>query len=201
MNNNFAKQFYLAFALICSLTASSASAVIYLTGSFSTSTSNVPLQTYDSNGASGTIAFDVGPYLRLGYTHKQQFDVTEGYKETKDDAGTEGFTYFKNKLQKVSNSVDVTIILYRGDFFMPYLMAGAITKHYYYDYTEGDANLKADAPYGPVLNLGAGIGLRLNREFSLKITYLVSPGIYQEPNGEEKSVYDKYTEVGLTYQL
>ena len=61
------------------------------------------------------------------------------------------------------------------------------------------AALLASFP-GP--NLGAGVGLRLNKEFTLKLSYIASPGASRKPFDEEsKSVWDKKVTMGLTYQL
>ena len=49
---------------------------------------------------------------------------------------------------------------------------------------------------------GLGMGIRLHRNFSLKLSYTVSPGIKQEnPNEDPRAVIDSYSSVGISYNL
>ena len=52
-------------------------------------------------------------------------------------------------------------------------------------------------------NLGLGVGIRLNKDFTLKISHLVSPGQADDPfdDQEPRTVLDRSTSVGLTYQF
>jgi hypothetical protein len=182
------------------LLSSYASAVVFLEGSFTTSSNNVPYQTYEARGGSGSIAFGLGQYLRLGYTHRQDYKGNEGYNATVS-GDTVTFSYFINKTTETSNSLDLTIILYAGETFVPYLLAGGVVKRYDVAITQNNETRTGSYPNPLEPNLGAGLGFRLNQEFTLKFQYLVSPGKYQEPGGEEIGVWDRYSEVGLTYEL
>lgn len=190
-----------AAALVASaaLTAMPASAVIYLSIGGSASQNNVPYSTYNSIAGSGSIAFDLGRYVRLGYTHRQEYQTTEGWAK---DEGSENYSEFFNLTHLTSNSVDLTVILYEGELFVPYLLGGGVLKTYRFESRKGDVREKSDPlTMPPVPNLGAGVGIRLNRDFTLKLSYVASPGYTQEPDGEIRGTWDKYTTLQISYQL
>lgn len=188
-----------AFVAFAALTAEPAQAVIYLSIGGNASQNNVPLSTYNSVAGSGSIAFDLGRYVRLGYTHRQEYQTTEGWAK---EAGSEEYVEFYNLTHVTANSVDLTVILYEGDLFVPYLLAGGVVKTYRFENRKGGVTEKSDPlTMPPVPNLGAGVGIRLNRDFTLKLSYVASPGYSQEPNGEIKGTWDKYSTLQLTYQL
>jgi hypothetical protein len=196
------RTFFIFFTIV---SAKPALAEIYVTGSVSYSSSNVPLQTYESRAGSASLGVDILRYLRVGITHRQEQKVNSGWErpDSEEESATTQYSQFQNTTYIISNSLDLTLILYEGQFFVPYLSAGAVIKHY--DYTvqkeseEKPGRLRYVTP--PVPNLGAGIGMRLNRQFTLKVSYSASPGIYQEPNGVKRGVWDKYTSLALTYRL
>lgn len=193
-------------AVVVGLTLGSTSghAEVYITGSVSASNSFVPLQTYQSNSASGSIAVDLGNYMRIGYTHKQESQEADGYKDVSERTGVAN-TYVKSytKAHIISNSVDLTLILYDGAVLFPYLNIGVIVKNSRFVFQEGDQQPEViQVPAAPAANLGMGLGIRLNRDFSLKITYLVSPAETYDPVQEKaKVVLDRSTSLGLTYQF
>ena len=197
---------FLAVALLLGA-SSSAYGTVYVTGSVSASTSNVPLQTYESQAASGSLGIDLGSYIRLGVTHKQEFQISSSYKDTSTEAGSTAtapnYVEVYSRTHIVSNSLDLTLILYEGQVFLPYLTLGAVVKNYRFDtQEEGQASELRKGSVGPVPNVGGGIGFRLNKDFTLKFAFTASPGLAQKP-GEEKatSTWDRNTSVGLTYQL
>ncbi len=184
--------------------SSSAFSTVYVTGSVSASTSNVPLQTFESQAGSGSLAVDLGSYIRLGVTHKQEFQSSSGYKDTATEiAPTPNYVEVYSRTHIVSNSLDLTLILYEGQIFLPYLTLGAVVKNYRFDsQEEGQLSQTKKGSVGPVPNVGGGIGFRLNKDFTLKFSFTASPGLAQKP-GEEKatSTWDRNTSIGLTYQL
>ena len=191
---------YAAALVACTaLTAIPARAVIYFSIGGSASQNNVPLSTYNSVAGSGSIAFDLGRYVRLGYTHRQEYQTTEGW--TKED-NSDNYIEFFNLTHVTSNSVDLTVILYEGELFVPYLLGGGVLKTYRFENRKADIREKSDPlTMPPVPNLGAGVGIRLNRDFTLKLSYVASPGYTSEPNGEIKGTWDKYTTLQLSYQI
>lgn len=181
------------------LTSQSAYGVVYFTLGGSQSQNNVPYQTYVSRAGSASIAVDVGEYFRIGYTHRQEFSNNYGYKVSASDPSV--YTEFLSQTKVVSNSVDLNIILYAGDLFIPYLSAGAVVKSYRSDMSSVDGTETASITLPPVPNLGGGVGVRLSRSFSLKLSYMVSPGVRQEPGGIQEGILDTYSQLGVTYQL
>ena len=145
------------------------------------------------------MAVDMGEYFRIGYTHRQEFSNNYGFKTSTTDPST--YTEFLSQTKVVSNSIDLNIILYAGDLFIPYLSAGAVVKTYYSAFSSIDGAESASITLPPVPNLGGGVGVRLSRSFSLKLSYTVSPGVRQEPGGIQEGILDTYSSLGITYQL
>ena len=196
--------------LAATLLAPRADAAIYITGSVAASTSNVPYQTYETSYGSASLSFDIGPYLRLGYTYSQEFSVQDGYTESADSAtANDGkiepseAIHALTRSTVTAHSVDLTIILYQGQVFMPYLMAGVIKKIFRFETQTGDTEPVINGGVMPfVPNLGAGLGLRLNQNFMLKLSYLASPGVMEKPeDSEPHTIWDRKLTVGLTYEI
>lgn len=177
----------------------SAQAMVYFTLGGSQSRSNVPYQTYVSRAGSASVAMDVGPFFRVGYTHRQEFSNNTGYRALVSLPGYYG--QYVSQTRVISNSIDLNMILFAGDLLIPYLSAGAVVKSYSSSVETLEGNDSDSFKLDPVPNLGAGVGIRLNREFSLKLSYTVSPGKKQEPGGEREETLDNYTQLGVTYQL
>lgn len=190
-----------------------AEAAFSISSSISTSTSNVPFQTYESRYGSGSLGIDLGRLIRLQYTHSQEFSVSNGYKDptTKSTTAASGAAPSdtcetciptRSSTHVIGNSLDLQIVLYEGVLFMPYITGGAIVKLYKFENFEGDQVSRNQGGMGPVPNLGAGIGFRLNKDFTLKLTYIASPGLAQT-KGEDlpHGVWDKRLTLGLSYQI
>ena len=115
---------------------------VYVTGSVSASTSNVPMQTNESQAGSGSLAVDLGQYIRIGLTHKQEFQVSSGYKDTSEADTTSttetpaNYVEVASRTHVVSNSLDLTLILYEGQIFLPYLTIGGVIKNYRFETEE-----------------------------------------------------------------
>lgn len=189
------------FAILAGILVASQSAfgVVYFTLGGSQSQNNVPYQTYVSRAGSASVAVDVGEYFRVGYTHRQEFSNNYGYKASTNDPSL--YSEFLSQTKVVSNSVDLNIILYAGDLFIPYLSAGAVVKSYSSEMSSIDGTESSRITLPPAPNLGGGVGVRLSRSFSLKLSYMVSPGVRQEPGGIQEGILDTYSQLGITYQL
>ena len=213
------KHVFIAFVSALALSPSAARAATYLTGSVSATTSNVPYQTSQSNYGSASLGVDLGRYIRLSLTHSQQFEVTEGYKE-RDDNGADAtpdtnagsdddptnddqLEKFSNRTHVIGNSVDLQLILYEGQVFVPYLSGGLILKSYHFVSKEdGEEDSVKSIKNIPGPNLGLGLGMRLNKQFTLKLSYIASPGMTRKPFDESaRSVWDKKVTMGVTYEL
>lgn len=168
----------------------------------SANNNNLGLSNQDSRSASASVAVDVGQYLRLGVTHRQGFIKMEGYRYNEL---VNKYFYIEEKTHSIANSLDLTIVLYYGEIFVPYIQIGLVKKEYritsFLDDEEG--SVTNFVSMRPVPNGGIGIGVRLDQNFSLKFSYTVSPGVRQlHPNLEpETGVLDTYTSVGISYQL
>lgn len=180
-----------------------AHATVYITGSVSDSSSNLSTQTYQSVAASGSLAVDMGRYMRIGITHKQEQQKSEGYKDIAEEGQPAQYVPVTSRTQITSNSLDLTLILYEGAVMMPYLNIGAIVKNYNISEIQAGVEKRVTGVSGPMPNLGLGVGIRLNKDFTLKISHLVSPGESDDPfdDKEARTVLDRSTSVGLTYQF
>lgn len=196
----------LVFTLTCLAFPGFAQAAVFVTGSVNQASSNLGLQSSVTRGGSASVDLGLGRYVRVGVTHQQSFKESEGHSENKDIAEDDPDRYveFSSKEHILANSVDFTFILYEGELIVPYLKAGAIWKSYFVERVEDGV---ADDPIevrnaGPFPNLGAGVGLKLNRQFTLKLFHKASPGFVYDP-AEDKtvSVWDRETTIGLSYQL
>lgn len=191
-----------------------AQAAVYVSGSISTSTSNVPFQTFESRYGSGSLGIDLGRFIRLGYTHSQELSITDGFKNPGGQSQSRGDIISdkvdtcescietRSSTHVIGNSIDLQIILFEGQLFMPYITGGAIVKLYRFENLESGQLTRNEGAVGPVPNLGAGLGIRLNKDFTLKLTYIASPGLAQT-KGEElpHGVWDKRVTLGLSYQI
>ena len=192
--------------LASGLIAQNAFAVVFINGSVSQSSQNAGYLTHETN--SGSAGFDVslGTYVRVGLSHSQQFAVSSGWvlqDEAEDDSDAEAYDEYTSRTHAWANSVDFTFILYEGQFVVPYLKAGLVWKTYIIEEDQaGDVSKDGYRNQGPWDNLGAGVGFKLNRQFTLKLFYNTSPGIQAVP-GEDKvrTVRDKKATVGLEYKL
>lgn len=186
-----------------------ASAGAHLTLGGSSTISNAGYQKIESGAASGGLAFDLGEYFRLGYTYRQELAITSGYIEAKDDngvvikdaAGDTTYEKFLNKSRVVSQSVDLTIVLYAGDIFTPYIFAGIVNKSYDIEnQTEGEPVEHTRLSF-PSPNGGAGMGIRLNQKFTLKLSHTISQGVKQLPGQKAEGTLDTYSQIGISYSL
>ena len=207
---------------LCALTlafAAPAQAAVYLTGSVAGSTSNIEYQTYQSQYARASLAVDLGHYLRLSYSYSLENSNNNGYTDPRTDdelksanatrananndpTDDNNLVAYSTRSHVVGNSVDLQVVLYEGDIFIPYIMGGVIykTTTVVTEQDGKDPQVSQGGGLGP--NLGAGLGIRLNRAFTLKLSYIASPGATRQPgDAEKKKVWDKKVTLGLSYQL
>ncbi len=190
----------MAFILM-SLLSSPASAALHFTLQGSASDSHLGLQTQATRSASGSIAADLGSYFRIGITHREDVSNQAGHTEKNDGSG---YYYSKTRTNLAANSVDLTVILYYGELFVPYIMGGAIKKEYVTSFTfEDGQTVSSRTPLPVAPNAGVGLGIRINRDFSLKLSYTVSPGYAQDGPEDTvgRAILDRMTSVGITYDL
>lgn len=179
---------------------------VFVSGSISSASFNNGLQTQESAGGSGTVGFELGQYIRLGYTHKRQIQTREGWM-----GDTEGECVFPDTLDTciefkestyvIADSLDLTLVLYNGELIAPYLLGGLILKTIDYKINRADGKRDHVRGFAPGPNLGGGLHIRLNRKFALKLQYTVSPGKVHRPDRTERDVWDRDASLGLTYQL
>jgi hypothetical protein len=204
---NFVSRIGKATAFFCvafaGLWSGSAFGVVYVTLGGSQSSNYVGYQTFESRAGSASVALGLGDLMRVGLTHRQEFQYREGFFEDTEAPGT--FGVFNSLSRVVSNSVDLTVILYAGDVFVPFVSAGGVRKLYINKVIvdrSGAVETDSSKQWGPIQpNLGVGLGIRLNQRFSLKLSYTVSPATTQMPGQEARAILDNFAEVGLTYQL
>lgn len=190
---------------------------VYVTGSVSTATTNVALQRSESQYGSASLDMDLGRYVRIGYTYGVEVSRMKGYKDptANESTGAADPEYCSNTCASVytnekvvSHSLGLTLVLYEGQIFMPFIMGGGMFKIVTLDSVDIDprdpSQLKHTRSITPIPGpyAGAGMGIRINREFSLKFTYQISQGMVRQLGDSEiKRVWDPKTTVGLSYQL
>lgn len=175
---------------------------VHFTLQSSLSENNLALTTQNSRSGSASVAFDLGTYFRIGVTHRQAISQKKGYVNI---ATTESPVYIYNMEQfhLFANSLELTMILYYGRIFVPYIQIGIVKKDYLTatairDEPKATSKVSVD----PEPSGGIGLGIRLNRNFSLKLSYTVSRGIRQDhPGLPPESVLDSYTSVGISYNI
>jgi hypothetical protein len=194
-----------------------ARAGIFVTGSVSDQTTHLVYTASETEYGSASVDIELGRYVRLGYTYGMEVSKSTTFKDPTAPDGTQQTSsgYCQQRCDKtfqnetvVSHAVNLTLVLYEGQTFMPFLLGGAIKKiitmeSLDYDHT---GNLVYTPPQSSTLpivpQIGGGIGIRLNRSFSLKFTYQVSPGVVLMPeNPKPSTVWDRQWSVGLQYQL
>lgn len=183
---------------LISLLSTPASAGMQLSLGGSHSQSNAGYQKIESGAGSAGLSLDLGDYFRIGYTHRQELSSTTGYQLKE---ATNQYVYFESLSHVKSNSVDLTLILYAGEIITPFIFAGVTVKQYSTDMQEADGTHEHMELTYPGPQGGAGLGIRLNQKFSLKITYTMSPGVTQLPGALAESTIDTYTQVGISYSL
>lgn len=192
---------------------------VYVTGSTVAGSTNMAYSGYRSQYSSGSIGFDVASILRLGYTYSQEDTINDGYTDSRsadalksqdataananDDPSDDGNLVAYNVQSRViGNSVDLQIVLYKGDVVVPFVIGGVIHKQITSTTSkEGETPaVRKEASLGP--QAGAGLGFRLNRQFSFKVTQMASPGEKRKPFEEKATkVWDRKLTLGLTYEL
>lgn len=207
------------FAVALSSRMALARPVMDFTGSVAASNSSIPYQAYDSRYISASIGVDLGSQLRLSYSYSQEESFTKGYTdirsesdltlanatraEANDDPDDDNnLVTYSSHSRVIGNSIDLQLVLYEGEIFSPYITGGVIKKMTTID-MEKDGDLTKGKPVpglGP--NLGVGLGIRLNREFMLKLSYIASQGATREPfEPKAKTTWDRKATVGLSYKL
>lgn len=168
-----------------------------LQGSFSDN--NLGLRIQNNRSASTSIAVDLGTYFRIGLTHRQSMNQLEGYVV---DQETQNYFFSREQTLMVANSVDLTIILYYGRLLVPYIQLGTVKKFYDIS-TINEYNPRTNQISTPMVpNGGVGVGVRINRNFSVKLSYSVSPGIKEHyPSLKKEGVLDSFTSVGVSYNI
>jgi len=210
MSSSPSRKLILAACFSSFAVSPSAAADIYLNGSVAQASSNAGLLTHSTNSGSAGVDVSLGTYVRVGLSHAQQFSVSEGYVQRDgtldaDPNDPRIYDLYTSKTHAWANSVDFTFILYEGEIVVPYLKAGLVWKTYFVESNQaGEITKDGYRNLGPWENLGAGLGFKLNRQFTLKFFYGLSPGqqFIPTPAGiQAKKIMDKKTTVGITYQL
>ncbi len=195
---------WIAFLFL--LSPALASAAIFVTGSVNQSSTNMGLQHSEARGGSASVDLGLGSYVRVGLTHQQSFTQAQGWEldEDLEEEDPERYEEFASKQHIIANSIDFTFILYEGRLFVPYIKAGAIFKSYYIERITAAETQRPDPVVnaGPFPNLGMGMGIKLNQQFTLKLFHKASPGFIFDPETNQTlSVWDRQSTVGLSYKL
>lgn len=164
------------------------------------SENNMMLRTQESHAASISASVDLGTYFQIGLTHREATNNLVGYylNET-----TKFYDYSEEKTVSMANSIDLTIILYDGTIFVPYIQVGIVKKDYIITQAvnQGSADRESYS-FPPAPNGGIGLSIRLNRNFSLDLSYTVSPSVKQKlPTTQAESAVDSYSAIGIKYDL
>ncbi|MEI8027048.1 MAG: hypothetical protein WCI18_11935 [Pseudomonadota bacterium] len=168
----------------------------------SASNYDMGLQNNKRSMISGSVDVGLGNYFRLGFTHRVDTMTASGYKQ---DSASKLYYYEESRTDVASNSLNLSLILYYGDLFIPYIQAGAVVKDYYMIEKSGGVTYVINPEQsGPEPSAGAGLHIVLSKEFNLKLSYTVSPGVkIQSPSEPQKvtAVLDSTTAVGVVYKI
>ncbi len=187
-------------AFICFL-SNTLSAGVHFTVRGSANKNNLGLSNQDERSLSGSVDLDLGSHLRIGLTHQEGYIHLQGYQYSRP---SNSYYLMQEKTHTIANSLDLTLILYYGDIFVPFVKMGIIKKRYLITYINDSTGQSQTNSFAlpPVPNAGVGLGIRLNTNFSLNLTYIVSPGIRQTyPDEDPQSVLDSSLSIGLSYQV
>ena len=189
---------YIFFAQLLSTEILKASAHFTLRGTVSDN--NLVLRNQESHSASISASLDLGPYFQIGITHRQATNNLQGYyfNET-----TKSYDYSEEKTVSIANSFDLTIILYDGAIFVPYVQIGLVKKEYVITQAVNKGSSDTEYYTFPIApNGGIGFSIRFSRSFSFDISYTVSPSIKQDlPSSPAESAIDTYSSIGIKYDL
>lgn len=208
---------------LCSF-APSAHAGIYITGSYGMDATNVPLEATNTQSASATVDVEIFTFLRIGVSYGSETSYSLGYRAKAASAADPSAVVVPVSSAQISNpcstestctkvvsnskviqrGVGLTLILWHGDMIMPYLVGGALLKTYHIISTQDGVLVQdlQDTKGQIVPNIGAGVGFRLSKDFSLKASITASPGQVLRPGDSNiRSTWDKKTSFGLTYQI
>ena len=144
----------------------------------------------------------LGNSFRLGYTNRFDTVTATWYKQ---DYDFKRYYYEESRTDVASNSINLSLILYYGDLFIPYIQAGAVVKDYYMIEKSGGVTYVINPDQsGPEPSAGAGLHIVLSKSFNLKLSYTVSPGVkIQSPSEPDKmrTVLDSTTAMGIVYKM
>ena len=153
---------------------------------------------YSQRSLSGSAAvdMDLGRHLRIGLSHSQQRQEQQGYRANEDESD---FKQFTMDTKVVSNAVNLTVIPYNG-YLTPFVFVGLGRYHVVRkEIVDGEIDVEDSIFPGP--QGGVGVGIRLSRKFSLKITHTLSFGSAKSPlNKEGESRVNELTQIGITYR-
>jgi len=201
-----------------------AQAGIYITGSYGMDSTNVPLEVTNTQSASASVDVDLFSFLRIGVSYGLETSYSLGYRAravsatdpsapvvpvasaqiTNPCPSETSCTKVVSKTKVLRRVAGMTFFIWNGDMVMPYLMAGALIKTYVFKSTQDGVLVQdLEEKKGEVVpNVGAGIGFRLSKDFSLKASITASPGKVLRPGDTQlKVIWDRKTAFGLSYQI
>jgi len=190
--------FPLAFAILILLAETSPiMAYTHFGLSGSGSTKNVEYETNTDRSISGSIAIDLGSFFRLGYTRRYAWESKQGYEDGNKDGQ---YGTFYDTSSQVINGFDLTMMLYHGDVFTPFISGGIALGQYHREYQIGEEAGETDRSFvGPTV--GAGLAIAINENFSLKLSRTWMPAVRTRPGSEPERVLDDFTQIGISYRL
>lgn len=187
--------------------ATISNAAVFVNGSLTSGNQSLLYKRNQTQSANASVEFGVGPYVRLGYGFEYGYSTEEGYSSELDGI----FVPVDDSTIVSGHSIDLTLVLYPGEIFVPFIKGGGIHRQYDMRYVSGREYLttgnKVYVEYEDDMTTwqaGGGLGIKLNRQFSLRISYILSPGkrMPTDPNkSEADKVLDRKTSIGLSYQL
>ena len=148
----------------------------------------------------GTVEASLGVIFRVGYTLQIEDSKKDTYPYPDDDPNLRYYV----RQQNTTHSIDLTMILYPGDVFVPYVFGG-IQKHYVkytiIDYKSG-ASAEIKSPMPPNPTGGFGFGMRFSRQLMLKFSNRWVPGHSRVPGEPKaKNVLDTEQTIGLSFEI
>lgn len=152
---------------------------------------------YSESSQSGSASVDLslGRSVRIGLTLTKKLQAENGYKSNEAETL---FIPYNLDVNTESYAANLTLIPFHYRV-TPFIFGGF--GYYIIKKTEvvnGVSDSNTEPLFGP--QGGVGLGIRLSRDFSFKITHTISPGRVKTPaNKEGISKNNAVTQMGVTY--
>jgi len=160
------------------------------------------LNTSYTRGGGGSLELDLGSYFRVGFTHQQDRTDRLSYVPRSADPAPTDYQKIQVTERSSMSSVDLSLILFATEMFVPYIFGGIALQQVATEYTIDDVYIGEQKGGGGAPTGGIGFVIRMGQRFSIRATNRWIPGERQEtPYVEKSKVLDSQTTVGVSFKI